>query len=496
MDYNRPIPKSIEEVVAGFLPVAQGAADQLFGSLDDGFLQRVHVITVPTGFLSTFEEVTWYSSDGQHTVPTLNAARAFSAEQHPDGSERTLDPANPYVSDTVFHSRRARAFLVGKIGELEAATTRTTFVSDSVSTNELRQAFVILRLDRTAWARYRGRGDGSPSLISEVADTFLERVMQYLTDQFRIDSTEIPMPRAAELLRAAAARLIDGVRGPAAGEIAAEDLLETLDAVAAITYEKAENHGRILLSTAPHCTEFLRLERPVDLRRSRAMRKLLEMTSARLALAVAGREATALIPLADTGLPDGAVAIDFGGRHRWELRVADEVLMRVEAGVPDVPRPKMRRDDFDEAWLTAFGAVSDHAELVWSVAEAAMEQRHGTLLVVSPAAPDEAQRLGQASTTIAPSVLNAELVRAVTSVDGAILLDLEGQCHAVGVILDGLVSERGDPGRGARFNSALRYVDTRFAANIAAIAVVISEDGSVEVVAPQVVQVAEAVLPI
>ncbi|HEX8433279.1 MAG TPA: hypothetical protein VF625_18465, partial [Longimicrobium sp.] len=204
MDYQAPVPKSIDEVVTAFLLEAQVAADQLFGRLDGGFRQRVQVIAVPTGFLSTFEEVRWYSSDRQHTVPTLDALRAFSAELLPDGNERPLDPADPYVREHVFHSRAARAFLVAKIAAGEAATTWVSFISDSVLTGDMWSAFVILRLDRTAWARYRGKGAESPSLISEVVNTFVVRVAQHLTDYFRMDPTGIALPRAAELLRAAA----------------------------------------------------------------------------------------------------------------------------------------------------------------------------------------------------------------------------------------------------------------------------------------------------
>jgi hypothetical protein len=46
---------------------------------------------------------------------------------------------------------------------------------------------------------------------------------------------------------------------------------------------------------------------------------------------------------------------------------------------------------------------------------------------------------------------------ALTDIDGAVRLDVQGICHAIGVILDGRVSEQGtlvgNRGRGARYNS-------------------------------------------
>lgn len=49
-------------------------------------------------------------------------------------------------------------------------------------------------------------------------------------------------------------------------------------------------------------------------------------------------------------------------------------------------------------------------------------------------------------------------------------------CHAIGVILDGAANAKGTPSRGARFNSALRYVH----GYPGRLAVVVSEDGHVD----------------
>jgi DNA integrity scanning protein DisA with diadenylate cyclase activity len=75
-------------------------------------------------------------------------------------------------------------------------------------------------------------------------------------------------------------------------------------------------------------------------------------------------------------------------------------------------------------------------------------------------------------------VLGEEMIRRVTSIDGAVLLDAEGRCHAVGAILDGRATADGRPARGARYNSALRYVRD---AGCPTLAVVVSEDGRVDV---------------
>jgi DisA bacterial checkpoint controller nucleotide-binding len=62
---------------------------------------------------------------------------------------------------------------------------------------------------------------------------------------------------------------------------------------------------------------------------------------------------------------------------------------------------------------------------------------------------------------------------------GAIARDAEvAVAYALGVILDGSASNQGDRGRGARFNSALRYLTQPAAATMI---ILVSEDGMIDV---------------
>ncbi len=53
-----------------------------------------------------------------------------------------------------------------------------------------------------------------------------------------------------------------------------------------------------------------------------------------------------------------------------------------------------------------------------------------------------------------------EMLEALTSIDGAILLDFSGRCYACGVILDGESQRKGNLSRGARYNSTKTYVES------------------------------------
>jgi DisA bacterial checkpoint controller nucleotide-binding len=98
------------------------------------------------------------------------------------------------------------------------------------------------------------------------------------------------------------------------------------------------------------------------------------------------------------------------------------------------------------------------------------------MLVVHRNASEEAARLIPQAQQVLPQLLDSKLLPAVTSIDGAVLVDPTGTCRAVGVILDGHASGKGDSSRGARFNSAVRYHETQ---NGECLVIIVSEDGMI-----------------
>lgn len=84
--------------------------------------------------------------------------------------------------------------------------------------------------------------------------------------------------------------------------------------------------------------------------------------------------------------------------------------------------------------------------------DAAVEQRHGSMLVAARDASDESKRLSGQGTKIVPTKLTPERYHRVSNIDGTIVVDPRCVCHAVGVILDGPAREECTPARGARYN--------------------------------------------
>ncbi|GFI24892.1 hypothetical protein IMSAGC011_03697 [Lachnospiraceae bacterium] len=77
-----------------------------------------------------------------------------------------------------------------------------------------------------------------------------------------------------------------------------------------------------------------------------------------------------------------------------------------------------------------------------------------------------------------------DIPKGIITIDGALFSDFDGNCYAVGVIVDGKIIVKGDSGRGARYNSLKNYV-TLYKNNHPedmCIAVILSEDGMINVI--------------
>jgi len=292
-------------------------------------------------------------------------------------------------------------------------------------------------------------------------------------------------PSKNDLLRAAARNLVAQtafrVDPTEIGNLA---LYDDCEEISCLKYEKAETRGKLLLAkrNRPSIRSWITFAGPVSLRNHRRARKLLELASGNCALHTNGLSIFGLVdPEAQSDSDETLFEICFLGHHHWELRHAGQVLMGSRFGKPYLPKPvgyesKLRQDlqrFFPDITTTA-------TESLVSLVRQAENERHGTLLVISHDASDEATRLANQATQVSVCPLTPDLLSHLTGIDGAVLLDTRGHCHAIGVILDGLATSQGDPSRGARFNSAVRYVESAIKRGIATLAVVVSEDGGID----------------
>lgn len=279
------------------------------------------------------------------------------------------------------------------------------------------------------------------------------------------------------VLRATARRLLRSVHLAIGGSFSSGDLVDAINAIASLTYEAGEPGGAIILAAENKAGPFtLKFKEPVPLREATWARKTLEMAGGGLWIAANGES---MLGLVERGPGTEDFWIRLKGRSRWELGVGDKRLADIHFGMPATPARRLRRDQFDSTFQRVFKqSLSEARDRVWSLVEALMQQGRGALLVVTEDAVLEAERLSAQATPVEPTHLDGPAASRVSAIDGAIILDATGTCHCVGAILDGEAYFRGTPSRGARFNSAARYVAAK--KGVGRLAIVVSDDGYVD----------------
>lgn len=127
-------------------------------------------------------------------------------------------------------------------------------------------------------------------------------------------------------------------------------------------------------------------------------------------------------------------------------------------------------------------------EMIKDMAEILRKQKHGTTVIVTDDTK-EVDRLCQVYRGIrvashikydVSKKWDEDQLLSITGIDGAVVMSLEGECLAIGVIVDGVAKQRGDIGRGARYNSIKNYVEQKDKGKY--VGIIFSEDGMVNVV--------------
>lgn len=340
---------------------------------------------------------------------------------------------------------------------------------------------VVLQLDRAAfseWPSLRKREvDGErvrTSLVDAAAATYLRTCQQAL---LRPAYADFLLDPPEQILRSAAEELMWTPAWVAAREPI--DLFGKCNTLASLTYEGEEASGSMIVAAAEHADveRIIEFDEAIPTNHFRRVRKLLELARDDLSLVTDSADVLALGSVRPEYDPstEEVFSIAFTGRNRWELRHAKTTLMHVVNGQPGKPTGL---GDIEERLRTLFPDLpNDSAQRLRRLIED-LRQERGTTLVISAQAAEEVERLRNQCTRIKPTPMNsAVMMQRLTSIDGAIILDINGTCHAIGAILDGTASEKSNAARGARYNSALSYVESR---SHPVLAIVVSEDGTVE----------------
>jgi hypothetical protein len=327
-----------------------------------------------------------------------------------------------------------------------------------------------------------GRYRVTRSLVQGVVDELLRLSRREMRQPYAGADLALDI-KAADVAKAAVESMMASV-SMLAGDIPSL-LFEAMNSLVTTRYEGRVGTGSLLL--APSDSESI--ERSVTFRdpvrvhpdTRRVLRKLLE-TSGRTeddgeSLLTDGHYVYGLAHLRSDH-PDESESVfklAVTGDGTWELAQAGVTLAMVEFGAPKIPKRPLQRRRFDDMCSRMFGECDRDA--LWALADAAKGAEHGTMLVISERAEDEAKRLASQAIPTEVGRLGDDLVPSIASIDGAILVDPSAYCHAIGVILDGTATTEGDRSRGARFNSAVKYIASQKGSPT--MVLIVSEDGMI-----------------
>ncbi len=262
------------------------------------------------------------------------------------------------------------------------------------------------------------------------------------------------------------------------------DLLEGtwdhINILSTLKYEGSQNNGSIVFINGHTPNLLLSLEKPVELSNYRQIRKLLQMSRLGHFLLVDANYMA--IGFGYIHSEEPIYRIDFLDHLSWKLYLGDEEFLSCYNLLPLLPNIGSNVIKLRYQLKQTFGHTTYNENLLMEIIEEAKFQRKGTMIVVNENAKEEATRLETSSIKIQPTQFTQNQIKMITGIDGAVIIDINGYCHAIGSILDGFATDNGDPSRGARFNSAIRYLNTQKNSDTPCLIAVISEDRYIDII--------------
>jgi hypothetical protein len=321
------------------------------------------------------------------------------------------------------------------------------YVIASIESDALTQ---VPRLQTTRRDRFRVW----PSLVHAVIGEVVRRAQRALYLPDAGSGLAVVDALASEIVQSGAAVFVRSVF-LCADYWFAENSGAIVSAISALPYEGRPGSGQLVIAEESHPALDIRMRfsEPVPIDNARAVRKLLEASGGQGDLLSNGERifglgwlTTAYDPVSET-----AFIISITGRGTWELSHAGNSLMTVRDGIPQLPKPSLDAAYFTDTVERVLS--TDHASQLLRLAEAAGKSEHGAMLIISSEAVAEALRLTPQAWAVRPAALTPELLLQLTGMDGGVLVDGQGCCHAIGVILDGQACGGEDPARGSRFRA-------------------------------------------
>lgn len=406
---------------------------------------------------------------------------AVSPEHQIWNSDATIQRERmEYVADSCRADALADALASSEVGQ-----GSKFFCSRSVQVGDY-EVHVVVGVDEVELAEIPqlktvvvDRINVTPSLLHAVVRDVLGRAARALWMPDPGRGLQVLGAEADEIARSATNQLVYGAL-MRTGQMFVHGRQSYLNAMSALPYERRWGRGRIVFAKVAHpaVTCLIKLREPVQFHDSHAVRKLVEASGAYGDVLSDGEIVYGLGFVKDEYDPEteSIFIVTLTERGIWNLSHADETLVTVRDGVGLLPSALLNVAIFSDAVNRLL--PDPDTPILASLAEAAGQNEHGAMLIISSDAAGEAKRLSPQAWSVESTVLSPQLLSQLTGIDGGVLIDPQGNCHAIGVILDGIAGGIGDPARGSRYNSAIRYLGSN---PPPAVVVVYSTDGTINV---------------
>jgi len=286
---------------------------------------------------------------------------------------------------------------------------------------------------------------------------------------------------AEELINFSTKEFFKGLRVEASADN--HNTFEIFNKISNLKYENTQAKGEIIIGNLDSLVikNLIKFQKDIGIDEYRKIRKLLEGTKGGYSLFTDLERVYGFIGknLAKTLKNSFKLKIISG--YHWELFYEDERVLKIVEGIPHFENIISEKKVFISKIEGSFPELLNwEKQRLWSLIEATIEKNRGALLVITDGCMEETERLAIHATTFNPFEITGELISNFSKIDGAVLMSPRRMCCAIGVILDGLITEKGDSSRGARYNSAIKYYET-MKSKYRMVVVVISEDGSIDI---------------